>query len=335
MHKFGGVHNTYTPFSFTFNPPLAGVPDTVVFAAISSDAFSNIAVPGSMLQIDSVSFTGAAIVQPAAFNGDFENWGSFTMDRPNNWYISGGGGSGSGISKTTDKYAGSYAAQLTTTQGDHNGVPNASAAQISTGYNLNNCQGMNCQRGGYPFTNQNDTLEFYYKYSPAGPDTAQMMLNFKKNGSQVWGTGWWTNSTYTTYQHVKVGFSIGSPIDTAIVSFQSSSWRDSTLNFVGSTLKIDEVHFTSQPLNTGIPMYEPAVGVKVFPNPATNGDFVVSNVGQFDLVRVMNVYGQEVNASIVKENQAAKIHVDTPGAYMVYVNARGKVTTLKVVVGKE
>lgn len=62
---------------------------------------------------------------------------------------------------------------------------------------------------------------------------------------------------------------------------------------------------------------------------------MVSNVQQFDLVRVLNVYGQEVNALITKENGAAKIQISNSGAYFVYVNARGKITTQKVIVTKE
>lgn len=334
LYKFAGTNSTYTPFSFTFNPPIAGTPDTMVFAAVSSDAFNNVAIPGSMFQLDNVTFTGAS--QPVNFNGDFELWQSVTADKANNWYAGGGGGGQSnGVLKTTDKYAGTYAVELVTHLGDNNGVPRASGAFISTGYYLNNCSGPNCQRGGYPFTNQIDTLCFYYKFAPSGSDTANVWINFKNNGNNVWGAGDNIYTPTSVYQYREIPFNTMTPIDSVIVSFQSSAWQDSLLSFIGTNFKVDEAHFKSQPLNTGIQTFDPSIGVKVFPNPSADGKFMISNVEYFDLVRVYNVYGQEVDARITKQNHAAQVQINAPGAYTVFVNSRGKVTTLKVIVGKE
>jgi hypothetical protein len=336
LHLYG-VHSTYTPFSLTFSPPLSGTPDTMVFAAVSSDVFNKIAINGSMLQLDSISLTGIS-PQPATFNGDFENWQSVTVNKPNGWYLS-SDDQGDGIYQTTDKYAGTYAAELKTYQGDRgNGGssnhPVAQGAGISTGYYPNHCGGSCTQLGGHPFNHQIDTLCFYYKYAPSGNDTAEVNLNFKHLGLNTWGTGMPLLAA-ASYQYKELAFNTMNPIDTAIVSFQSSTWRDSALSFVGGIFKVDEVHFKSQPLTTGIKTFDAAIGVKVFPNPSADGNFVVSNVDHFDLVRVYNVYGQEVNATITKRNGAAQVQIDTPGAYFISVNARGKITTQKIIVGKE
>ena len=334
MYKLGGVHNTYTPFSFAFNPPIAGTPDTMIFAAVSSDVFSGIALNGSMLQLDSISLIGAT--QPAGLNGDFENWTAQTVDKPNNWYMYGGGSNNSGgVLKTTDKYAGQYAAELVTMLGDNNGVPRASGSGVSTGYYLNNCQSGNCQRGGYPFTNQIDTLCFYYKFAPSGNDTANVSMQFKKNFNYVSMMGTNIYTAASAYQYMEVPFNTMNPVDSVIVSFQSSVWQDSLLSFVGTDFKVDEAHFKSQPLNTGIKTFDAATGMKVFPNPAADGNFVISNVQYYDLVRVYNVFGQEVNALITKENDYAKVQINTPGAYTVFINSRGKITNLKVIVGEK
>lgn len=333
-YKFGGVQSTYAPFTIDFNPPLAGTPDTMVFIAISSDVFNGVSKNGSMLQLDSLSFIGIT-PQPVGFDGDFETWQSTTIESPDNWYIVSNGSGVNGVAKTTDANAGVYAAELTTYLGDNNGNPVARGASISTGYYPNNCGGPCPQLGGYPFSNQVDTLAFYYKYAPMGNDTAEVNIQFKFMGNPVSMMGMPIYNAASTYQYMEIYFNTGAPIDTAIVSFQSSNWRDSALSYVGTVLKVDEVHFKSQPQTTGIKMYDASVGIKVFPNPSQDGNFVVSNVGYYDLVRVMNVYGQEINAEIRKTNGTAQIHIPAAGAYTVFVNSSGKTTSLKVIVGKE
>jgi len=331
MYKFGGNQSTYAPFAFTFNPPIAGTPDTLMFAAVSSDVFSGVALNGSMLKLDSVSLIG--VTQPAALNGGFENWQSEVLEQPLSWY-SFNTWDAEGVAKTTDFKFGQYAVELTTYLGDNNGVPRANAGGISTGYYVSNCQGPNCQKGGYPFTNQIDTLCFYYKYAPVNGDTAYVGLNFKNMGTTFWSTGGYIPSPVGTYIYMEVPFNTVSTVDSVIVSFQSSGWNDTTMASLGSSLKIDDVHFKSQPSGAGIHQYDPSAAKKIYPNP-NNGIFTIENIAKHDLVRIMNVYGQEVNAVIAKENNAAIVQVSTPGAYMVYINSRGKISQQKVIVGKE
>ena len=334
MKKFYGLHNTYTLFSINFSPALTSTPDTMIFAAISSDVFDNIQKNGSMFKFDSLSFTGG-VSQPTGFNGDFENWQSQTLNKPANWYIN-TDGSGNGVYQTTDAEAGNYAAELKSFLNFHKdgSTFGSSGGSISTGYYPNNCIGSCQQMGGNPFTHQIDTLAFYYKYIPTSNDTASVYLNFKKSGSMVFGTG---SNIFSTsgglgYHYMEIPFNIGTPVDSVIVSFQSSSWRDTATTFIGSDLKIDEVHFKSQPLNTGIQLYDERAGINVFPNPSNDGAFIISNIKTFDLIRVYNIYGQEVNAQIIKQADYANVQIKAAGAYFVQINSEGKVTTQKVIV---
>lgn len=333
MYKFAGVQNNYTLFNYTFNPPLLGTPDTMIFGAVSSDVFNNVQIAGSTFKIDSVSLVG--VTQPAALNGSFENWTPTTFEKPDQWYFLGSSDQGSGVIKTTDKQAGQFAVELETWLGDNNGVPRAQAAGVSTGYYLNNCGGPNCQKGGFPFANQIDTLRFYYKFAPMGGAKADVYMQFKKNGASVWQQGMQYTSPASAYTYAEIPFNTGSPIDSVIVTFQSSQWSDTLMSMIGTNLKVDEAHFASQPLGTGIAYHNPNVAISVYPNPSANGAFTINNVGQFDLVRVYNVFGQEVNAKITKFNSEAYVSVPAAGAYFVYINSRGKVTNLKVVAGKE
>ena len=300
-----GTHNTYTPFSFSFNPVLPQNPDTVIFGAGSSNyANTSNMRNGSMLLLDSVSFTGV-ISQPTLFNGDFETWQTTTIDLPNSWFINGSGGNNltGGAYKTTDAKAGSNAIELITYVGDRNNNPIAQSGQISTGWYPNNCGG-NCQeQGGFPFSNQVDTLAFWYKYAPSGNDNAEVNINFKSNGNNIGYSGISLSSS-ANYQYIEIPFNVGQTPDSVIVDIHSSSWQDSLLSFVGSDLKIDEIHFKSQPLSTGILNYGNQNAVSIYPNP-TGGNLSINlteNIGkQFDL-NVFNTLGQQIFAKRIYDN---------------------------------
>lgn len=75
-------------------------------------------------------------------------------------------------------------------------------------------------------------------------------------------------------------------------------------------------------------------GISIFPNPSNDGNFTVTNSGYYDLIRVTNVYGQEVNAEVKKANGTAKVHIATPGAYSIFINSQGITKTLMVIVNK-
>lgn len=259
IYKIGGIHNTYTPFNFTFNPPLTQTPDSVFWGIASFDiSEGSRGIPGTTLFIDSLAFTGVA-TQPPTMNGDFENWQTETLLRPAYWYIQ-----EQGTTRTTDAALGNYALQLTTFEGSISGAPAAIAARIVSAYWVDAC---NCYKGGIPFTNQTDTLAFYYKYAPAANDTAYLNTSFQKDGATIWGFGV-TLSPSDSYQYIEIPFNTGQTPDTVLIQITSSNFQNTSLNYVGSTLIIDELHFKSSPLNTNIlnPHKNPS-SLSISPNP--------------------------------------------------------------------
>ena len=324
VFKFYGTHSTYTPFSFTFNPAVSQTPDSIIFGATSSDVLSGYALNGSMFQIDSISFTGAAS-QPALFNGDFESWQTTTVTLPSNWYLQ--NGVTNSITQTTDAENGTYAIELKTIAGNNNGVPSAQPSSITNGYYAINCKSNCTELGGYPFSNQVDTLVLYYKYAPSGNDSAQVYVNFKKSGVQI--SGFTKNlGASSSYKYVAIPFDAGQTPDTVIVQVQSSLWQNSALSYVGSDLKIDNMYFKSQQSITTGTTSGTVVdnAVSVYPNP-NNGSFTVktdfSNT-TIDIINVIGqvVYSQNLNAGISQIN----INGQTKGMYQYVV--RGGSQTL-------
>lgn len=273
----GGIHNTWQLFDFTFTPALTQIPDSVVFGVVSSNVMeSDNGLAGSVLKIDSVSFTGITN-QPALMGGDFEVWQSQQLYRIADWFYN---DNEDGVSRTTDAYAGNFAIELKTFLGDKDQNPEARSGQISTAYWSEAC---NCMKGGTPYNTQYDTLVFWYKYAPSTDDTAEIYLEFTKNGMQVGGAGIRLNAT-PNYYYMEVPLYAWQLPDTVKITVQSSLWYHTSTQYVGSSLKIDNLHFKSQSVvNPG-----PIVGIITQPgcNTAT-GSVILSGLpsGNWKLIR--------------------------------------------------
>jgi len=282
-----GDISTYTPFNFAI-PTLTGTPATVIFAATSSVLNNNgTSVPGSVLFLDDVSFTGVSS-QPALLNGDFESWDVIQSPLTlTDWYNNGGGDGGNGVQRTTDAVDGNYALELITHSGtDNNGNPNAQSGQVSTGYNDNSGNNV----GGIPYTNQSGTLAFSYKYSPSQSDQAHVNLMFKKNGNYFWNTGI-NLPAAASYQYMEIPFNLGQTPDMMDIQITSSNGND--LSFIGSDLIIDDLHFKAAGLiswtgltdnnwnNNGnwTPNTVPSAADNVSIPNVTNAPFILQNFG--------------------------------------------------------
>src|SRR6185437_9691805 len=105
IQKITGTQIGYTLLTFSVN--LITTPDSLIFGALSSNIFGNSkGIPGSMLQIDSVSFTGVAS-QPLLMNGDFENWQNLTNNTLQNWNVQQQSNNNNVVNlQTTDAYLG-------------------------------------------------------------------------------------------------------------------------------------------------------------------------------------------------------------------------------------
>ncbi len=276
LYPITGNVTTYTLFAKTFSPALSGTPDSVIFALTSSNIINGgNGIPGSMLQVDSVSFTGVTS-QPLLLDGDFENWQTTTEYYPAGWTVQ-----YPGALQTTDAFAGKYALELIT-QGPNSNNNQVQPGTATTGSNNNNF-------GGYPFTNETDTLELNYKYAPAdSKDSATVQLNFRKSGAFIGGSQFYLPAA-TKYTLIKFGFNIGSVPDSVIVTLNSSKTYNPPLSFVGSDLKVDNIHFKSQPLTLGIESLNGTDGIKLYPNPAKDL-FYLDTHGITGTIRNLAIY---------------------------------------------
>ncbi len=253
MYAITATQSSYTVFSKNFSPALPMAPDSVVIGIASSFPFGgNRGTPGNMIQVDSVLFTGVTS-QPANFNGDLELWQSFTNSQIIGWEVN-GNNQGANF-QTSDKYSGSYALELQT-QAPSFGGGNVSPGSATTGYFTNNGP----PKGGLPFSNQIDTLVFYYKYLPADPnDSARIDLSFSKNGNQFYGLQKFLH-TAGGYQMVQIPFNILSYApDSMMINLSSSSYTSYPFpaSYVGSDLKVDNMYLKSQKIpvaNFSLPM---------------------------------------------------------------------------------
>jgi len=329
----GQLHTEYTSFNFTFSPALSATPDSVIFAATSSNIMANEnGVAGSELILDNVSFTGVTS-QPEMMNGDFENWESQTNYTVANWYNQ---GESEGVTRTTDAYKGEYGIVLKTYMGtDQNSNPVARAGQIATGYYPKDCNG-NCQQmGGYSFSNQIDTLAFWYKYTPSViTDSANIYLQFKKNGLPINGRSDKLPPS-VDYRYFEIPFNVYSEPDTVIVNIQSSSWEDMSVSSVGSVLTIDEVHFKSQPiLYTGLSAFVAKDQLSVFPNPS-EGKFRIQNEAGIKQVIVYNILGKKVYSKIysnLEKSNEIDLTKFQKGIYFLEIYNGTKKQTEKIVI---
>jgi hypothetical protein len=303
-YTFGGVHTSYSLFNFTFVPALTVTPDSIIIAIVSSNPFSNSAMAGSTLFIDSLSFTGVT-AQPAEMNGDFESWQTQLIENPDSWPLN--TNDGRGVYKTTDRVGGNFALELQTFAGDNNGVPKAQAGYISTSYWDESCS---CQKGGYPFTNMVDTLAFFYKYVPTNlNDSAGVYLTFKNGGSAFAYSGVNLHAS-PSYQYMELPINLFSTPDSVFVTAVSSAWGDTALSFVGASLKLDEMHFKSQPLSTGILNSSHSDEVHFYPNPFRTFGTIVLNPSINTTGLEINLY--DVSGRVVKtiKTEEHKIFID-------------------------
>jgi len=334
LYPIGDLHSDWTQFSFNFDPPLAEAPDSVIFAATSSNIMvSDQGVAGSILTLDYVSFTGVTS-QPAMLNGDFESWSTESLITPADWIMQTNYNQRANENRTVDAVKGDYAMVLKTYLGENDGRPAARGEQASTGYYPDNCNGDCSELGGHPFANKKDTLAFWYKYAPSSSVKAQVNMNFKKNGTSFMWEGRELSAS-TEYQYFEIPFDLWQSPDSVIVNIQSLRWQDSLVSALGSVLTIDEIHFKSQPIfYTSLPKFTPNNSLTIFPNPSS-GKFRIRNNAEVNQVIVYNQLGKQVYARILTGNEKLN-EIDLTslkkGVYFIEIYDTGSRHTQKIVI---
>ncbi|TAL57178.1 MAG: T9SS type A sorting domain-containing protein [Bacteroidetes bacterium] len=233
LFKIRGAGNQSTFTSFSFPLSLSATPDTVIVAAMASNLMGGIGIQhGSFLELDKLIFTGSGITQQVP-NNEFENWIAKSFDIPSGWESW-----GKGVAKTIDKYAGNYALRVETIAEDW-GIWSSG---ITSGY-MTDTAG---PAGGLPYTNTNDTLCGYYKYTSMGGSNAGIYVTLSKNGSPVGGNNQ-SLGVASVYTYFQMPFQAGVTPDTIRIDAQSSEWPFTQAN-VGSILFLDNLWLKSSPV---------------------------------------------------------------------------------------
>lgn len=319
LYYLKGSHSSYTRFSFPLQLPGGFACDTVIVGAASSDAFNDHAPkPGSWITVDDISFVGTGITQQVP-NTNFELWTNTPFEAPTEWKTYYNNNMQPSVSKTTDKYAGDYAAKITTFFIDNQLI----------NLTLNGQQENNGPQGGHPYTLTTDTLIGYYKYFPQSVDTAIVVMQFKKNGSSF---NWMSKFLFPTSTYTEFSFPFSLPMapDSVIIFLASSTWNATQANS-GSILYIDEVQFKSQPLNTSIVEQSNIFRNIVYPNPTSgyiNAEFEIKTA-ESATISIFDISGKLIlSKSIVTYVgiNSHKIDLDhfTKGIYTMSIKTQTK-----------
>ncbi|HTL83432.1 MAG TPA: T9SS type A sorting domain-containing protein [Bacteroidia bacterium] len=320
--KFYGVHNAYTPFTVTLNIPPLATPDTLIFGAASSNAFVWNGIPGSMLQLDNVSFTGVAS-QPTYLNGSFELWDSHALNMPAQWAVG-----GDTIYRSPIAHSGSYSLRLGTL---NMGGPNLGFGVATTG----NLSQNGPPSGGRPYTLMQDTLTGWYQYTPTGTDSATIWISCTNNTNPVGGALTGLPPT-TGWTHFSIPFMCGATPDTLLLVAAPIYGNFDSTNY-GNLLLLDDVQLQSSPLYTNFSWMQLGF-VKVFPDPAISETYVeyTNTNGAPVVMKVMDESGRIMMEEQHNESGTQRIHIDlssfAKGNYVVMLEQNGGRVVRKLVV---
>jgi hypothetical protein len=315
FHLFG-THSAYTQFSFPLS--LMVVPDSVILAVASSNALTEQGVAaGSYVIIDDLAFSGPGITQPIP-GGDFESWLTVSRNTIEDWYIN---GDRQAVERTNDNYKGTYAISFETVDVGGGNV-------FGTG--ISNADWDAGKGAGVPFTRMVDTLVFWYKYTPQGTDSAMAAVSVSKNGMGVAGA-FMRLPAAATYTRVEMPLSAMNAPDSIRIDFSSSLNGLGHSPVAGSKLWIDEVQFTSEPLNTGVKnIFGRSRDLSVYPNPCNESVQILFEGKPSEFSYSLNdITGKQVVSGKGSTIATEQLH---KGIYFVTINNGTQVLAVKKLV---
>lgn len=293
---FTGQNNTYTKYKVPISwPPLGCGPDTMM-AVFSSSRLDPPRSPGSILYLDKMEFIQGTAHYPFP-NGNLENWNSvMSPEEPGGWqsmnFICAPGDLSA--EKSTDAYEGTYSLSLRnvlTVPGD------------TLGFITNGRLGNSYPQGGLKVDMNPEKLTGFYKYSPAGPDTALGALF-----SYRYDAGLDSNiiveqkmfqlptaATWTPFEFI-LDYDSSPIIDTLNITFASGNYFSSPVVGIGSTLLLDALvlHYYHLDINKVF-----LQKLRLYPNPAN--DYVyIKGLADKDILE-LNLYdmaGRKVGGNL-------------------------------------
>ena len=187
--------------------------------------------------------------------------------------------------------------------------------------------------GGMAYTERPTELKGYYKYNPAGTDTAIAAIWLLKGttpdtigGGAVYFTtpvSEWTEFT------VNIEYISTDTPDTLNIVFTSSL----TEGVENSSFEVDNISLTTT--TTGITSVLDKNSINISPNPATSYFNVNYTSAQASEVKIHNTVGQVVmhkNFEAGQVNEQFDISNFNQGVYFVEINANGKTEIRKLIV---
>lgn len=261
-------------------------------------------------------------------NSDFENWTNIGVDYPDGWrpidLASYENNTSFLANKSVYKLVGEDAflggTSLLIKNYDNNGSPRAGYCYLGTENN-------DYYTPHFPFTDTFKYLQGYYKYLPAGDDTAR--INFR-----AWQEGR-SRSYNDLYLHepksewtffsmpIVYDASRHQPDSAAIIMWSTST--DSIHGF-NSSLYLDHLELVMEPAPLKLSVYESSLAFKIFPNPAGDVLFLNSNSKKTLNPNIqcwaVNVQGQKTPLGTEIDSQQARINTAELGAgmYFLYIN---------------
>ncbi len=216
----GNTGGNFTLTKFKINFPTADVPDTVSVIFMSSNGFApdppSVSNPNSILAVDDVSFTGANIVVP---NGNFEQWGYLSIDRPQSWQNNPDNeliatSVFDPIVKSTDAPSGNYALRL-----DNNPVLSRKPGFLWSG------EQKRAELPAIAVGAKHQTLNGFVKYFPQNGDSLSISTYMFFHGVNIGGGKLLLTSPVTSYTPFTVDIFYLNPNstdvpDSAVVSFE-------------------------------------------------------------------------------------------------------------------
>lgn len=315
----GGTTSSWTPFSF--NLP-AGTQDSLFIGLASGNPFAQqYTNTNSSVLFDNIglNYTMGALPQPLP-NAGFETWNSVSIEDPDQWNTINALGVGLGITmvrKTTDKYAGTYAAELETTLFNGTdtvpGILNAGPIQVN----------QNPPFALIPYTAVPATFSGAYKYSPQNGDNAVIMLQFFSGGNYIGGHQEVISGTISSYQTFSAPLTIAGTPDSLLLLIISG-------NNPGSVLKVDELSLSGG--NVGILDLGQFIKINAWPNPVEDVLHIQipENESEIAQIEIINLSGQIIQV-IPTNGNSGLFEINTtqlsPGIYFYSVaNGTNRIT---------
>lgn len=287
------------------------------------------------------------IVAQISTNFDFENWtNSGSYEQPSNGWTTLNpiydltSFAPITVTKTTDKYSGTYAAKLES--GKIFGVGTFIGGLLATGYFDNSALPGQNVKLGVPYNQSPRYINGYYKYLPNGGDSADIFCSLTKWNSSTNSRdtlGWVgyrelnTVSNYTKFSF-KINYidSITTP-DSIAILFSSSAGAQNFQGQEGSTMFIDEISLTNV---AGVKeLISNEINIITYPNPTADFVTLITDHDKKYTTEIFSPNGKIIHKGDLYKQQLIDARDWENGMYYLSVkDEKGLVSSKRIIICK-